>query len=294
MKGIILINAYADFEAILYQPKRLKEEFEKLGAKVEIVKNDFFPCEIKDGKSFSSLSSLDFCVYLDKDEYAIKILENAGVRTFNGYRGIILCDDKMKTYMALSDKGIKMPDTIPAPLCFTEGSKPDADALSKVAEKLGYPLVVKECYGSLGNGVYLIKNAKELYETEERLIGKPHLFQRFVSESFGKDVRVLVVGKKVVGAMKRVSDGDFRSNISSGGKGEPYALDEKTVALAEKIADILSLDYCGIDLLFGKDGFYVCEVNSNAFFKGFEETTGINVAKKYAEYILSEIKRAER
>ncbi len=291
MKGIILINPYADFDAILYQPKRLKEEFGKLGVETEIKKNDFFPCGIEDGKSVSRLFSYDFCVYLDKDEYTLGILKNAGVKVFNGYKGITLCDDKMKTYLALSDRGIKMPDTIPGLLCFTDGAKPDGKALCEIEKRLGYPVVVKECYGSLGKEVYLAKNRTELERVAEKVLFKPHLYQRFISESYGTDVRVIVVGKKVVGAMKRTSLGDFRSNISSGGKGEPFTNDEKTAILCEKTAEILSLDYCGIDLLFGKDGFYVCEVNSNAFFKGFEEVTGINVAKIYAEYITEKIKR---
>ena len=88
--------------------------------------------------------------------------------------------------------------------------------------------------------------------------------------------------------LKRVSGGgDFRSNIASGGRGEKYDADEKTIKTAEKIARILDLDYCGIDFLFSEQGMIVCEVNSNAFFKEFEAVTGLNVAKEYAKHIIS-------
>ena len=74
-----------------------------------------------------------------------------------------------------------------------------------------------------------------------------------------------------------------------GGKGEPYNADGELTALCEKTAALLNLDYCGIDVLFGKDGYLLCEVNSNAFFGGIESATGVNVAKAYAEHILKSI-----
>ena len=126
----------------------------------------------------------------------------------------------------------------------------------------------------------------ELLAVMEQVRMKPHLFQEFIRESAGRDLRVIVVGDEALGGMVRISGGDFRSNLARGGRSEPYPVDEETAALAVRIAKILKLDYCGIDFLFGKDGLTVCEVNSNAFFMGFEHTTGINVAKKYAEHIL--------
>ena len=88
----------------------------------------------------------------------------------------------------------------------------------------------------------------------------------------------------------RLSNGDFRSNISSGGHGVPFALTTEMHDLAIKIAKFLDLDYCGMDFLIDKNGKpLVCEVNSNAFFKGFESVTGINVAKAYAEFIINDL-----
>lgn len=284
-RGIILINAYTKGESELNGPKRLAEELAFLGVQTEIRRN-FLSAGIAETGAQNYLPEADFCIYLDKDKYAGELLERSGMRLFNRMQAIADCDDKMRTCIALS--GFPVPKSIPAPLCYTQ-TPVDEAFLKNVAERLGFPLVVKECFGSLGKGVYKAENHAELKEIASALQMKPHLFQRFVAESSGRDLRVIVIGGKVFAAMLRTSAGDFRSNVELGGKGEPYELDRAAAELCERIASRLRLDYCGIDLLFGKDGFLVCEVNSNAFFGGIERVTGKNVARAYAEYIFREI-----
>ena len=150
-------------------------------------------------------------------------------------------------------------------------------------------MIIKQSYGSLGKGIYRVENRKELKNVYDGIKLAPHLFQRSIEESYGRDVRVIVVGRKCVAAMERRSDGDFRSNLELGGKGFPYKTDIKLNDICRRTAEILNLDYCGIDLLVGREGYLVCEVNSNAFFGGIEKVTGIDVAKIYAEYIYGEI-----
>ena len=183
-----------------------------------------------------------------------------------------------------------MPETLPGILCYTPDAKILPETYDKIGRELGYPLIAKQCYGSLGKFVYKIDDRKQLEEISEKLKCTPHLFQKFVASSEGRDVRVIVIGGKTVAAMKRVSDCDFRSNIELGGRGEIFEADEKLRALCEKAAAVLKLDYCGIDVLFGEDGYLLCEVNSNAFFGGIERVTKVNVAKLYAEHILSSLK----
>ena len=84
--------------------------------------------------------------------------------------------------------------------------------------------------------------------------------------------------------------GEFRSNIELGGVGKRIELSPDYIEISEKAAKILRLDYCGVDLLQTKDGPIVCEVNSNAFFEGLEQTTGVNVAKAYAQHVYQTIK----
>ena len=117
------------------------------------------------------------------------------------------------------------------------------------------------------------------------------MYQEFISSSFGFDYRLILIGGKFVAGMRRHNEnGDFRSNIAQGGKGEKMEIPLPYIRLAEKAAQILKLDYCGVDLLKGKDGEPIlCEVNSNAFLKGIEEVTGINIAYLYARYIVDSL-----
>lgn len=289
MKGVIIVNAYYDAAEYLYQPDRLQKEFALLGVKVDIIKNNCALFSITNGNLVSALNGYDFCIYYDKDKYLLSAIESLKIPTFNRMQAIENCDDKMLTYMKIADNNVKIPDTISGLLCYDNNATISKQTLCDI-EKLGYPIIVKESYGSRGKGVYIANDRKGLLDICQKVKCKPHLFQKCVTTSYGKDVRVIVVGGRVLGGMLRQSNGDFRSNLAVGGNASIYELDENTKALCLKIADILNLDYCGIDLLFdGNGGFYVCEVNSNAFFNGFEKATGINVAKTYAEYILNKI-----
>lgn len=286
MKGLILVNAYYDAAAALYPARRLQEEFGALGVLSDVRRNDFFPFSVQGGTLRSRLEGYDFCVYLDKDKYVLRALEEAGLPVFDRGAAIETCDDKMLTFLALAGKGIPMPDTLPGLLCYTPSAPVREETLRLVEERLGLPVVVKECYGSLGKGVYLARDRAQLAAAAGKVKCTPHLFQRFVASSSGRDVRAIAVGGKVIGAMLRTSRGDFRSNIGAGGRGEPYPADEALCAVAEGAARALGLDFCGVDLLFGEDGYLLCEVNSNAFFGEFERVTGINVARAYAAHVL--------
>lgn len=287
MTGLILINAYANLAPVLNQAKRLSTEFEKLGVKTEIKSRAQILAGISDnGNAFADIENYGFCVYLDKDKYLSQILEKQGLRLFNSHFAIQACDDKMQTHLLLSGNGIPMPSTIPAPLCYTPTAAVDKQTLDGVEKAFGYPLIVKACFGSRGEFVFKADDRNSLEALAEKLKLTPHLYQRFIKESSGKDVRVIVIGGKVKAAMIRRAESGFRSNIELGGRGFAYDCPPDMLDLCEKTAKILKLDYCGIDVLQG-DKNYVCEVNSNAFFGGIESVTGVNVAKLYAEHILS-------
>lgn len=287
-RGIIVINAFDASPAYLYQSARLKEEFDLLGADVTIYKNDDFGLSTDENGIRLPFNDVDFAIYLDKDKYLLEALTLSGIKVFNTREAIENCDDKVLTYLALAKANIPTPATYPAPLCYKPGSTVPKAALKRIATELSYPIIVKESFGSLGKGVYLAKDEKELETLANRLIDRPHLFQKFVSTSYGKDVRVIVIGGEVVGGMIRQSENDFRSNVAAGGRAEKYGLSDRIKEIALKAHKALGLDYSGVDILFGENGKpIVCEVNSNAFFKSFEAVTHINVARKYAEYVLS-------
>lgn len=285
-KVLILNNAYYRLDSYLNQSKRLAEEFEKMGVQATVRANDFFPA-LLDGERAVSDLDCDFIVYFDKDKYASELLEKCGYRLFNRHKSVLLCDDKMATYIALEKSGVHFPKTLPAPLCYIGGQTVLPQTLDKVEQELDYPVVVKQSYGSLGKGVFLAKNKQELVGLANRLICTPHHFQQYIKSSHGMDIRVIVIGGKAVCAMLRKSNGDFRSNVELGGIGQKMELSAPFKQTAELCAKTLELDYCGVDLLIDKNGNpLVCEVNSNAFFGGIEKVTGVNVAKAYVEYML--------
>lgn len=289
-RGLILINAYSSLPTALNQAERLKEEFSALGVETDIVRNgEFAFCVNGAGEICGGAEGYDFCVYLDKDKYCSQILEKSGLRLFNSHSAIRACDDKAVTHILLSQNNIPMPKTVFGLLCYDKTATVSREYLDKVGHMLGYPVIVKESYGSLGKSVYKADDRASLEALAEKLKLTPHIFQQFIKESAGTDARVIVIGGKVIAAMKRVSHTDFRSNIELGGKGEKFDCPADMADLCVKTAKILGLDYCGIDILFGKDGYYICEVNSNAFFGGIERVTDVNVAKRYAQYIYGEI-----
>ncbi len=290
MKGLIIINAFRIPLESVHQAERLKEEFEKLNVSVDIIDDGYLRARIENGKIVSALLSYDFAIYLDKGKYLSSMLEKQGLRLFNSHNAIRLCDDKGETYIALAGNGVNIPNTIFGALCYSKDCTIDEKAVDKIIENVKLPLIVKESYGSMGKGVYLANDRAQLLSVMEKVKLKPHIFQEYLPYKKGVDVRVIVIGGKVVASMERINSQDFRSNVARGGNGRKIDLPLQFKEVAEKCAKILGLDYCGVDLLYGKDDSpVVCEVNSNAFIGGIESVTGVNVAKHYAEYVIRKI-----
>ena len=294
-RGAVIINGYPNGEKFFRQGNRIAAALTKAGVETDVLKNgDVFVVLTETGEARPSLAkTYDFIVYLDKDKYLGELLESSGIRLFNSAKAVELCDDKMKTYLALSGKGIPLVETISAPLCYTPNASVNLAFLENAAKVLGFPLVAKKSYGSFGAGVRLIHGMPELKKIAQEWLHEPHFFQRFESESFGRDIRVIVIGGKAVAAMERVAqDGEFRSNVELGGVGRKVTVGEEYLRVAESAATALGLDYCGVDLLkTGRDAV-VCEVNSNAFFEGIEQVTGVDIAEAYAQHILSMVEQS--
>ena len=146
--------------------------------------------------------------------------------------------------------------------------------------------------GSFGMQVYLINNREEFINKVKDLNKNKidFIIQENIKSSFGKDIRVNIIGDKVIGAMLRTSERDFRANISQGGKGTLVELNKEQEEIALKAHKVLGLDFSGVDLLFGENNKpLLCEVNSNLNFLSFEKIYGKGFGKKILEYILGEI-----
>ncbi len=276
MRGVIVTNGYYSSGASVNQAERVQEELQRLGAEVEIIKNNI-PYLI--GSKFD----YDFAVFFDKDVNFAKILEESGVAVFNSSSSIENADDKLKTAVILEKFNIPHPKTIPAPKRYVYDGA-DYGFLKRTAEILRYPIIVKEAVGSLGEQVYLVNDFDGLVTVDERIGNRDKLYQEYVAESKGKSIRAIVIGKKLVCAVRFSNEKDFRSNAHNGGKGERVELNEEFKTTAEKTAAVFGLDYCGVDMFANTPE--VIEVNSNAYFKSAESVTGVNIALTYAEHII--------
>ena len=163
-----------------------------------------------------------------------------------------------------------------------------------VEKNIGYPAIIKTLSGSFGAGVFLAENKKQLEQLLKMAeITKPSyniIIQEFIKDSFGKDIRVFVLNGKVIGCMMRQStDEDFRANITRGGEGIPYQIDDEIEWLGGESARLLGLDIAGVDLLFDGDGYSICEVNSSPGFEGMDKYTKTNIAEQIVTYVKQKI-----
>lgn len=288
MKCWLVVNGFLNSKKFEEIYGFLCRSGKKLGIDVEVKTGADIFCGVNEG--FSAFSLPDFVLFWDKDVYTAKRLEEAGLRLFNSAASVELCDNKCLTAMALRGK-VKTPETFIAPKTFEGVGFSDLTFLDKAAEKLGYPMVVKEAYGSFGKQVYLVRNRAEAETLVKSFGAKDFLMQKFVESSCGRDVRINVVGEKVVSAMYRHNENDFRSNVTNGGKAENYLPTEEQKAAAIAAAKALGLDFCGVDVLFGEGGEpVIAEVNSNPHFKSTFDCTGIDMSEQILSYIKEQLK----
>ena len=226
----------------------------------------------------------DFAILWDKDYCLARRLEARGLRLFNSAKAMATCVNKALTYLKLENK-VPMPKTMIAPMTFLNIGYNNVDFLNKAAKTLGFPMVIKEVCGSFGQQVYLCETYEQAAKTLINIGGKGAVMQELIKSSYGVDLRLNVVGGKVISAMKRTGEG-FISNITSGGKAENYTPTKEEAEVAIKACEIIGLDFAGVDLLFGEDGPLLCEVNSNLQFRSSLEVTGINLADSIFDYIL--------
>lgn len=300
MTGWLIINAFLHTHKFTEINLWLVEAAKKAGIELIIKTNGEVLVQL-DSKNANENKEMDtekpdFVLFWDKDVRLAKYLELKGLPVFNSSQSIAICDDKSLTHLYLQQSGIKMPKTLLAPMTYSNIGYTNMDFLEQVIEKLSFPMVVKECFGSFGQQVYLVHNKKELEDKVKVIQPKPMFFQEFIESSKGKDLRLQVVGEQVVASMYRYANtDDFRANITNGGKMKPYHPTKEQIDLAVRCCKILGLDFAGVDILFGeKDEPIVCEVNSNAHFKNIYDCTRVNAADYIMEHILKRLSNTLR
>ena len=203
----------------------------------------------------------------------VRQFEMSGIYALNGSLAITRARDKLRAHQILSRKKLGMPITGFA------HSTSNIDDLIEVAG--GAPLVIKLLEGAQGKGVILAETKKAAESVIEafRGLNAHFLIQEYIEEAGGADIRCFVIGDKVVATMMRkATDGDFRSNLHSGGIAEKIKItpEERKTALAA--AKAIGLDVAGVDLIRSNRGPLVLEVNSSPGLEGIERVSGKDIA----------------
>lgn len=298
MKIAILSNGPGN-----YSTKRLKEEAEKRGHTVDVIKykncyaaiEESNPDVRYEGRLLKDYDAIipRIASYMTRYGSAIvRQFEMQGSYTTASSIAITRSRDKLRTLQILSRSGIGIPKTV-----FMRNST-DIDGL---IDELGeLPIVIKLASGTHGNGVVLAETKKAAKSVIQAFYvmdddGTNILVQEFVHESAGTDIRAVVVGGKVVASMQRQSlDDDFRSNIHQGGEGTSIKLTDEERKVAQRAAKAMGLSICGVDLMRSSRGPLVLEVNSSPGLGGIERVTERNVAEKVIEYVEQNAKRQQR
>jgi len=214
----------------------------------------------------------------------VRQFEQMDVYTPNTANGITNSRDKLRATQILSRHAIAMP-----PTTFVRDR---ADVIPAIERVGGAPVVIKLLEGTQGIGVILapeLKVAEAIIETLQST-RQNVLIQRYIKESRGRDIRALVVGDRVVAAMRRSAKGDeFRSNVHRGGSVEAVALDEEFERVAVRSAQIMGLKVAGVDMLESDEGPLVMEVNSSPGLEGIEEATKLDVAGAIIDYVDNQV-----
>ena len=212
----------------------------------------------------------------------IRQFEHLGVYVLNSSSSIEASKDKLASMQILTTNNMPIPRTMLAKFPL------DLVIVNKV---FNYPVVVKTTSGTHGKGVFLCENEEQLQDLMDLIehSKNPHtnmILQEFVTTSKGKDIRIIIVGGRPIGAILRTAKkGSFKANFSTGGGVEEIKVKRSAEWLATEAANVLGLDVAGVDLLFDGDRYKVCEVNSAPEFNGFEKATSVDIPKCIFDYI---------
>ncbi len=278
-----------------YSTRRLVEAAEQRGHTVKVLSTIKFAIDLEEANPDLYFNQKPISAYdavLPRIGASITYFGTAVVRQFeqmdvfcaNSSLGISNSRDKLRSLQIFSRHNIGIPKTT-----FVRDKKDVLPAIERVG---GAPVIIKLIEGTQGIGVLLAENVKsaeaiiELLQSQKQNV----LVQKFVAESKGRDVRAIVVGDTVVAAMRRVAQGqEFRSNVHRGGQTELVELNDHYKETAVRAAQILGLRVAGVDMLEGKDGPQVMEVNSSPGLEGIETCTQLDVAGVIIDYIAAQV-----
>jgi RimK family alpha-L-glutamate ligase len=214
---------------------------------------------------------------------ALHWIEERGVLVVNSPRTIERCVDKFYTTALLHDAGLPTPETV---VC--EQTDEALAAVRAMGE-----CIIKPIFGSLGHGMVRVNELEVARRIVRSLDQTRTVFyvQKAIDHG-GRDIRVLVVGGAVLGAIeRRATEGEWRTNVAIGGSATPFELPDAWAQLAVRAAHVVGADYAGVDLLPSRDGgIFVLEVNGIPGWEGFQKATGIDVAGAIVGQLVARVK----
>ena len=288
MKGVIVSNGFMSSEKFSQPVDMLCRAADDMGIRMKRISNDMLSVPIGDGDGLTEVvGDADFVIFWDKDVRAAANLELCGHRLFNPSECIRICDDKSLTHLALCRNSIPSIETISLPIAFNGYT--DLGFVDGLSSRFGYPMVVKDCFGSFGEQVRKIDDRDSMVRLLSGLY-VPRIAQRYV-ETGAEDIRVEVVGGDVVASVLRHGPpGDFRSNCTIGGRMEKHELSDECAELAIRASEAVGADFCGVDILFDDGRPLVCEVNSNAHIRNLADCTGHDVSYDILRHIAESLR----
>jgi ribosomal protein S6--L-glutamate ligase len=274
-----------------FSTKRLVEACRARGHSAEVLDTLLFSVVVEEGRSsllYENRPFVGFDAVIPRigasitfyGTAVVRQLEHMGVFVLNTSHAILVARDKLRALQVLSRHRIPFPPTV-----FVRGGEEVLTAVERVG---GAPVIVKLVEGTQGVGVILAETSKVAQAIVETLstVQKNVLIQKFVEESRGRDVRAFVVGGRVVAAMRRTAMGDeFRSNVHRGARAEGIALSPAYERVALRAAEIMGLEVAGVDMLEGRDGPQVMEVNSSPGLEGIEGASRVDVASAIVRHL---------
>lgn len=294
MKGWVLYkrckNELTDFD---HGVNHLLSAAETMGIELEVLRPDQFdlisalPGAIRLNGQMAQLP--DFVIPrigADTPVFALALirqLELEGVYSANSALAIERVKDKLSVNQLLAANGLPVPKTMmlqfPPPVDWIE-------------QEIGFPLVMKTITGARGIGVHLcdsLNSFTDILGLFQNTQPPQLLVQQMIASSYGRDLRVLVLGGQTIGCMLRKAKNSFKANYSLGGDVELFPITPEIERLALAATELVGLEFCGIDLLFGEHGLVICEANSSPGFKGMELAIGGNIAEKILQYIVTQV-----
>ena len=285
----------------VYSSKRIAEEAEKLGHYIEQI--DHTKCVVKLGKGKPQIFyhgeniTNEFDAVIPRigskvtrhGAAIVKQFEMNGIFSTARSLSITRARNKVRTLQIMSRKGIPIPETLFAI---------NPDNIKEQIEILGgAPVIIKLQEGTQGLGVILAetkKSAKSIIDTFYKM-DTSILIQEYIEESNGEDIRIFVVGNKIVASMKRSSEvGEFRSNVHRGGSTVAIKPSLKEQSIALNATKHLGLGVAGVDLIRSKKGPLLIEVNASPGLQGVEAATGVNIAKEIILFVERNGRRKKR